>query len=62
MNKEQVEYAEKIVAEKGIKALYDPHALTGKICGCKDCFCCAALMVYTRHMDNKERCHETEGR
>lgn len=41
--------ARKVLAEKGAGALYSPHAMTGRICRCNDCFCCAALQVYTEH-------------
>ena len=42
----QIWHAERLLKEKGAKALYSPHAATGKICGCGTCFCCAALQVY----------------
>lgn len=42
----QIRLARKLLSERGIHALYNPHAATGKICGCGDCFCCAALEVY----------------
>ena len=41
----QLWHARKLLAEKGAEALRN-HALIGKECGCKDCFCCAALEVY----------------
>jgi hypothetical protein len=43
----QLWHARKLLAEKGLEALYNPHAMVGRICGCKSCFCCAALQVYT---------------
>jgi hypothetical protein len=48
----QIAMAEKIADDHGIGALYDPHVLIGKICGCKGCFCCAALLVYNRRKFN----------
>lgn len=41
-----LEEARKVLREKGIAALYNPHAMTGKICGCGSCFCCAAFEVW----------------
>lgn len=38
--------ARRILREKGIHALYNPHAATGKICRCGNCFCCAAWQVW----------------
>ena len=38
--------AAELLVNKGPEALNTPHAMTGKICGCGDCFCCAALEVY----------------
>jgi len=35
----------KILAEQGLEAIVNPHALIGKQCGCGTCFCCAALKV-----------------
>ena len=42
----QLREARKILETQGPEALRNPHALTGSICGCKNCFCCAALAVY----------------
>lgn len=42
----QVWHARNIAKEKGLEALNNPHAMTGRICGCGSCFCCAALFVY----------------
>lgn len=42
----QLREARKILETQGPEALRNPHALTGAICGCKACFCCAALAVY----------------
>jgi hypothetical protein len=33
--------------DSGPTALYNPHAMIGKSCGCNDCFCCAALWIHT---------------
>lgn len=41
----QLYHARRLLAEKGRDALNNPHAMTGKICGCGACFCCAALYV-----------------
>jgi hypothetical protein len=42
----QLREARKILEADGPEALRNPHALTGSICGCKSCFCCAAFTVY----------------
>jgi CDGSH-type Zn-finger protein len=42
----QLAKARKLAAKDGIEALNNPHAMTGRICRCGDCFCCAALAVY----------------
>jgi len=42
----QLWHANRLADEKGLAALYSPHAATGRICGCGRCFCCAALHVY----------------
>lgn len=42
----QLWQARRLAQEKGIEALNNPHAMTGRICGCGSCFCCAALAVY----------------
>lgn len=41
----QLAEARRLLAEKGREALNNPHAMTGRICRCGDCFCCAALQV-----------------
>lgn len=45
----QLDRARQILDEKGKEALANPHAAVGRICGCKDCFCCAALTVLNEH-------------
>jgi len=45
----QLWHARKLLAEEGRAALNSPHAMTGKICGCGTCFCCAALQVLREH-------------
>lgn len=42
----QLWQAAKLLVDKGIEAVNNPHAMTGEICGCNDCFCCAANKVY----------------
>lgn len=42
----QLWQARRLLKEKGLEALYNPHAMTGRICRCGQCFCCAALQVY----------------
>jgi|SRR5205809_3496495 len=42
----QLSAARKLAADKGLSALNNPHAMTGRICRCGSCFCCAALAVY----------------
>ncbi len=44
--KNQLWQARRLAEEKGLEALNNPHAMTGRKCGCRDCFCCAALAVY----------------
>jgi len=41
----QLTAARRVLAEKGLRALQNPHAAIGKMCGCGSCFCCAALEV-----------------
>lgn len=41
----QVYQAALLLARDGEKALENPHAATGRMCGCGSCFCCAALEV-----------------
>jgi hypothetical protein len=41
----QLWHARKLMAEKGREAVYNPHGMIGKACGCGSCFCCAALAV-----------------
>lgn len=42
----QLKHARRLLAVAGRDALWSPHAATGRMCGCKSCFCCAALQVY----------------
>lgn len=42
----QLHRARQLADERGLGALHNPHAMTGRICGCGSCFCCAALFVY----------------
>ncbi len=42
----QIKRARQLAADKGLEALNNPHAMTRRKCGCRDCFCCAALAVY----------------
>lgn len=37
--------AAELLADKGLDALNNPHAMTGRDCGCGDCFCCAAAEI-----------------
>lgn len=41
----QLWHARKLLAEQGREALENPHAATGRQCGCGTCFCCAAVQV-----------------
>jgi hypothetical protein len=41
----QLKSARALAKEQGISALQG-HKDIGRMCGCKDCFCCAALEVY----------------
>jgi Domain of unknown function (DUF3560) len=41
----QLWHARKLLAEQGREALENPHAMTGRTCGCGECFCCAAVQV-----------------
>ena len=42
----QIVKAKELLETKGTEELRNPHALIGKTCGCFDCFCCAAWVVY----------------
>lgn len=42
----QLAEARRVLETEGPEALRNPHALTGAICRCKACFCCAAFVVY----------------
>lgn len=48
----QLFHARRLLAEKGPEALNNPHAMIGRICGCGDCFCCAALEVLEEVTNN----------
>lgn len=37
--------AAELLADKGLDALNNPHAMIGRSCGCGDCFCCAAAEI-----------------
>lgn len=54
--KDQLDKARKLIDKKGEEALRNPHALTGQICGCRDCFCCAALQVWREYILKKTGC------
>jgi hypothetical protein len=41
----QLFQARKLLNDKGREALNNPHAMTGRMCGCGSCFCCAAVEV-----------------
>lgn len=56
----QLIHARRLLAEKGMSALYNPHGATGKICGCGDCFCCAALQVYRENKPSVARKYRTQ--
>jgi hypothetical protein len=43
----QLFQAAKLLADKGIEAVNNPHAMIGATCGCKGCFCCAAREVHS---------------
>lgn len=45
----QMWHARKLLHERGIDALVNPHAMIGKTCGCGECFCCAAMEVSRDH-------------
>ena len=47
----QIWHARNLLARKGLAALESPHAMTGKICRCGSCFCCAALQVANEARD-----------
>lgn len=49
----QIRMARELLESKGADALLNPSAMTGRICGCKDCFCCAALKVYNEYIKAK---------
>lgn len=41
---EQIERARALGAGQGTRGLWR-HAMVGRMCGCRDCFCCAAMQV-----------------
>ena len=43
--KNQIWAAAELLADKGLDALNNPHAMIGRDCGCGDCFCCAAAEI-----------------
>ncbi len=45
----QLWHARRLLAEQGREALNNPHAMIGRTCGCKNCFCCAAADVLFQH-------------
>ena len=53
----QLAEARKVARERGLEALNNPHAMTGRICGCRNCFCCAALEVYNELRKAKSKTH-----
>ena len=42
----QLWHAYKLASDKGTEALWNPHGMIGKTCGCGQCFCCAAYAVF----------------
>lgn len=48
----QLAEARRLLKEKGPDALNNPHAMTGRICHCFDCFCCAALQVFEEYQSS----------
>ena len=51
----QLWHARNLVAEKGIEALNNPHAMIGRTCKCGQCFCCAAAQV-VREVEQENSC------
>ena len=51
----QLQRARKLLAEKGESELNNPHAMTGKICKCEQCFCCAALYVLNEYKRTRSK-------
>ena len=47
--------ARSLAARGGLEALRNPHALIGRQCRCRGCFCCAALQVYNQLRDIEEK-------
>lgn len=41
---EQIERARVLGVQAGTEGLWR-HAMVGRMCGCRDCFCCAAMRV-----------------
>ena len=41
--------ARELLKQKGLESLRNPHAMTGRICRCNNCLCCAALQVYSEN-------------
>lgn len=51
---ENIKQARKLGDNEGIKGLA-PHARVGRICGCRDCFCCAAAQVMDEVNEHAQR-------
>ena len=56
----QLWQAAELLVNSGPIALENPHAATGRICGCGECFCCAAQEVL-RHVKALEYALLTQG-
>jgi hypothetical protein len=44
----QLYKAAELLAEKGLDAINNPHAMIGEDCRCNGCFCCAAREVLNK--------------
>jgi hypothetical protein len=58
----QLRKAREMLRDKGPDALLNPHAMTGRICGCRDCFCCAALEIYNESAKIEDRHNRIKSR
>ena len=55
---EQLTEAARLLETKGAEALNNPHAMIGRECHCGQCFCCAALKVYTAYTQARQQAED----
>lgn len=49
---DQITKAEAYLREHGPEALRNPHAMIGEQCGCRECFTCAAWVVWLNYYNH----------